>query len=68
MYIIVPYISALHVCRRCQQLSNGEMVPAVADAWAKRQGVGGNRLPLVSPEELRGQLTQIREKAALVQP
>lgn len=53
-------------CRRCQQLSNGEMVPAVADAWAKRQGVGGNRLPLVSPEELRGQLTQIREKAALV--
>ncbi len=42
------------------------MVPAVEDVWAKRQAVGGNSLPLVSPEELRAQLTQIREKAALV--
>jgi len=42
------------------------MVPAVEDLWAKRQAVGGNKLPLVSPEELRGQLSGIRDKAALI--
>lgn len=42
------------------------MVPAVQDSWAKRQQLGGNGRPLVSPQQLKQQLASIRETQSLV--
>ncbi|KAK9916297.1 hypothetical protein WJX75_001022 [Coccomyxa subellipsoidea] len=51
------------VCRRCQELSNGAMVPGVADVWGRDSE---ERLKmLVSPEQLRTQLARVREQRAV---
>ena len=51
--------------RRCQQLSNGAMVPAVQDSWSLQAGPQG-RLPLIPPEQLKEELAGIRSSRALV--
>lgn len=45
-------------CRRCQELSNGSMVQGVADLWGRDADT--EELRLVSPEQLRTQLAQVR--------
>ena len=70
------------LCRRCQELSNGAMIPAVADfaqrvgaaaeaaaAGAEGGGSGGRGWEgkrLVQPEELRAQLAMVKGQRALV--
>ncbi|EIE26295.1 hypothetical protein COCSUDRAFT_26953 [Coccomyxa subellipsoidea C-169] len=51
------------VCRRCQDLSNGAMVPGVADVWGRDSEE--DLKVLVSPEQLRTQLARVREERAV---
>ncbi|CAL8466555.1 g6091 [Coccomyxa elongata] len=51
------------VCRRCQELSNGAMVPGVADLWGRDSDEGVKTL--VSPDQLRTQLARVREERAV---
>ena len=50
------------LCRRCQRLSHGEMVPGVTDLWHTTDSTK----QLATPEELRAQLVHIRDLPALV--
>ena len=51
------------LCRRCQELSNGALVPGVADLWGR--DAPGDARRLVSPEQLRSQLARVREQRAV---
>ena len=49
--------------RRCQELSNGAMVPGVADLWGR--DAPGDARRLVSPEQLRRQLGRVQQQRAV---
>ncbi|BDA41159.1 probable nitric oxide-associated protein 1 at N-terminal half [Coccomyxa sp. Obi] len=51
------------VCRRCQELSNGAMVPGVADLWGRDPDERVRTLVL--PDQLRTQLARVREERAV---
>jgi nitric-oxide synthase len=61
------------LCARCQALSNGAMIPGVADfqqlksaADASSPSLGFNAKALATPDQLRDQLKEVRSSRALV--
>lgn len=58
------------LCRRCHELSNGAMVPGVEDFSQRVAREPGqlqlNGKLLVTPEQLRAQLTPVKSKRAIV--
>mmetsp|Transcript_46672 Transcript_46672/g.77203 ORF Transcript_46672/g.77203 Transcript_46672/m.77203 type:complete len:490 (+) Transcript_46672:161-1630(+) len=50
------------LCCRCRALSQGQILPAVAEGRLRKAGGNG----VTSPEELRAQLLPLRERKALV--
>ena len=50
------------LCARCRSLAHGEILPAVAEGRLKEAGGAS----FATPDELRAQLTHLRERTALV--